>query len=175
MRVAQRSLAALALALLLGAGCSSNVVRLDPGEYGRRIREAYRAYRRADYDLAFQRFSYTARLGDKGSQYTLGLLYLRGQGTEQDLVRGTAWLTVASEIGREDWLQASSELFSALDREQQVAVADLTLQLTDRYGMNAQGIVCRSEKPVGSIIPRTVCRKQPGRYLNEGPPAQEID
>ncbi|MEM9305507.1 MAG: hypothetical protein AAGE01_25585 [Pseudomonadota bacterium] len=54
-----------------------------------------------------------AERGEPRAQAALGLLYARGDGVEQDLIAGFAWLTVAARSGHREWSDAANRLEEA--------------------------------------------------------------
>jgi TPR repeat protein len=57
------------------------------------------AYRRGDFAAAHAEFLAAARNGEARAQYSLGLLYLRGQGVGQDYSAAMRWLRKAAGQG----------------------------------------------------------------------------
>ncbi|MPY71184.1 MAG: hypothetical protein GEU92_13975 [Alphaproteobacteria bacterium] len=64
--------------------------------------EGTAAYERGDFAAAHREFLPAARGGDARAQFSLGLLYLRGQGVERDDVVAMQWLRKAAGQGDGD-------------------------------------------------------------------------
>ncbi|MEM7172818.1 MAG: tetratricopeptide repeat protein [Pseudomonadota bacterium] len=63
------------------------------------LEEAEAAYAAGDYETAYELFLDLAEAGDPEAQFDLGVLYLRGDGVEQDAATGAAWLQKAADQG----------------------------------------------------------------------------
>lgn len=55
-----------------------------------------------DKAAAFADFTKSAKLGDKHGQYYLGMMYVRGDGVQEDLATGVKWLLKSAEQGFPD-------------------------------------------------------------------------
>lgn len=64
--------------------------------------EGTAAYERGDYVAAHREFLPAARSGDARAQFSLGVLYLRGQGVKRDYAMAMQWLRKAAEQGDGD-------------------------------------------------------------------------
>lgn len=61
--------------------------------------EGVRAYQAGDYATAYVEWLPLAQQGDADAQYSLGQMYLNGQGVSQDYVQATSWYRKAAEQG----------------------------------------------------------------------------
>ena len=61
--------------------------------------KAMEAYNRADFATARKEFRASAKNGEPRAQYSLGLLYIRGQGVKPDLKEVMKWLRKAAGQG----------------------------------------------------------------------------
>ena len=57
------------------------------------------AYKRGDFAAAHREFNAAAKKGDSRVQFSLGLLYLRGQGVSKNPATGVEWLRKAAGSG----------------------------------------------------------------------------
>ena len=80
---------AIALLLLLGLATPA-MASLD---------KAMEAYNRADFATAHKEFRAAAENGEPRAQFSLGLLYIRGQGVKPDLKEAMKWLRRAAGQG----------------------------------------------------------------------------
>lgn len=64
--------------------------------------EGVAAYQRGDYVVAHDEFLASARAGEAQAKFSLGLMYLRGQGVERDLTEAFRWLREAAGQGDGD-------------------------------------------------------------------------
>jgi hypothetical protein len=72
--------------------------------------EGTQAYERGDYAAAHREFSESAKAGDARAQFSLGLMYLRGQGVPPDLMASLRWLRKAAGRGDGDARLALGEI-----------------------------------------------------------------
>ena len=80
----------LSLAILLGSTGTS---------WGADFQKGLVAAYRADYATALRVFRTLAEQGHAGAQYSLGVMYLEGQGVAQDDKTAVKWWTLAAEQG----------------------------------------------------------------------------
>ncbi len=153
----------LALALSMSVPCASfaqeekqSVVALEEGEE----RGLY-YYSRARFEDAYPLIWGAARRGLKKAQYTLGLMYLKGEFVEQDLVKGAAWLGVSTESRVEEWVDIFHTITGSLDETQRIAAREKLGKYIEYYGMKAQGISCR---PPPRQHAELDCTKASGQY-----------
>jgi len=63
------------------------------------LEEAFDAYTREDYELAFQNFMQATELGDPHAQYNVGLMHVFGHGTPADYGEAAEWFRKAASQG----------------------------------------------------------------------------
>lgn len=80
--------------------------------------EAARFYQMGWYFSARNRYYAAAGWADKLAQFNVGVMYLHGQGVDQDQARGLAWLMLASERGYPDMVNAVEQAKLALGEDQ---------------------------------------------------------
>jgi len=129
-------------------------------EYKNIAEAAFRDYQEGDFDAAFENISKSARWGDKYAQYMLGLMYVFGDGTEVDFVKGMAWLEVASEAPNRKWRRDLEKLRQEATVEEIKSASDLATRLIDYYGMAANEITCTRRAEIGSNVKEAVCTKR---------------
>jgi uncharacterized protein len=71
---------------------------------------AHVAYENHDYKKAFEEFKELAELGQPQAQYTLAVLYVRGEGVPTSLTYGHAWAALAGENGQAKGSALAAEL-----------------------------------------------------------------
>lgn len=59
--------------------------------------DAVKHYEEGQFEKAYKEFQSLAEVGHKGAQFNLGILYLEGSGTKQDLVKAYAWIKLSDE------------------------------------------------------------------------------
>ena len=156
-----KRIAVLALALLLAPALGlarDGFERLKYRDYRNLLKDGFLAYQKDDYELAFKLVRRNACGGDKGSQFTLGGMYLMGQGTEPDALRAYAWMRASAESGDLQFKQAADKLLAQippLHLESATMLANTTLE---KYGMRATGMSCTQAAPLGSHLTRVECR-----------------
>ena len=80
----------LTLTLLLGSVGTS---------WGADFYKGVDAYKSGDFATALREFRPLAEQGDAGAQYSLGWMYLKGEGVPQDYKSALKWFTLAAEQG----------------------------------------------------------------------------
>ena len=125
IRSAQKWLAAGLLYLLC---CFSCVVQAD-------ILSASIDYHSGEYQKAYDAFEQLAKLGNKDAIYNIAVMYLHGQGREQDLNKAYAWFTLAADFGLGDASHAAKLIESKSDNPQGLinAYQQLQQQLSLRH------------------------------------------
>ncbi len=121
-------------------------------------------YRSGKHEKAYEVLSEPARLGLKRAQHSIALMHIQGQSVQKNLLIGTALFGLAVESGDRKLLQEHAKLLKLIPEKFISLVHKQTEYYIERYGMEAQGIVCTKEKPIGSHLPVMECRKQPGTY-----------
>jgi|SRR5271154_125899 len=125
------STVSIAVAMLLMAG----TVRAD-------LYSAHVAYENHDYKKAFEEFKELAELGQPQAQYTLAVLYVRGEGVPTSLTYGHAWAALAGENGETKGTALAAELAPQLtpnslrlssDLQAQYSQANLDKQLLPHF------------------------------------------
>jgi TPR repeat protein len=99
-------------------------------------------------------------MGDKNCQWILGILYLKGSGVKQDGLEGLAWMTVAVESEKEEWVEIYDKVMEQLPAETRAVVEQAGRKYIELYGMSAQNVYCTRRADTGSHIARVVCNKQ---------------
>jgi len=96
---------------------------------------AARLYSMGRHYSAIHFYERAARYADKFGQYNLGVMHLKGEGTEFDPVTAWAWLELSGERGYQSLVEAADELFALLDAEQQRRAREIYEQdLLPEYG-----------------------------------------
>ena len=73
------------------------------------LEDGVKAFSHADYAKALKLLEPLAEKGDIDAQYTLGMIYSKGDGVEQDNVKAYMWFSLAARKGDKD---------AAADRDQ---------------------------------------------------------
>ncbi|QKK03311.1 MAG: sel1 repeat family protein [Pseudomonadota bacterium] len=96
---------------------------------------AARAYAAGMHETALMHYLEAARWADKFAQYNVGVMHLRGEGTEFDPVRAWAWLELSAERDYPQFVETADDLYAMLDEQQrQQARAIYEQELVPRYG-----------------------------------------
>lgn len=64
-------------------------------------------YNEGNYSGAFKEFTRLAKLGNEDAIFNIGVMYLHGQGVEQNLVQANAWFRLAADFGLEEAREAA--------------------------------------------------------------------
>ncbi len=105
-----------------------------------------KSYQRAEFKQAFELLKQPAELGLKGAQYTIAMMFLKGQHLQQSTVLGMAWLGVANEVKTEDWSEQYQMFYSLATPEQKRQIDKKLQDYIERYGMKAQYISCTKSR-----------------------------
>jgi len=70
---------------------------VSPGHAG--FKDGVDAYKRGDYEVAFKEFQALANEGNVRAQHTLGYMYEKGRGVDQDLLAAVSWYRRAADQG----------------------------------------------------------------------------
>jgi hypothetical protein len=97
--------------------------------------QAEQAYEQTDYEKAFSIYrNELAPIGDKYGQYMVGLMYLTGQGVDEDTVAASIWFRLAAERGIKEFVQISNQHMNSLDAEETALSDQQFIQLRKKYG-----------------------------------------
>lgn len=76
------------------------------------ISKANQAYQDGDYATAFEEFFIEAQNGNSVAQYRVALMYIAGQGTEQDSKVALEWLERAAENGHAESAMLAGDIYT---------------------------------------------------------------
>ncbi|NQZ79856.1 MAG: sel1 repeat family protein [Colwellia sp.] len=163
-------------AILLACSFTSSAVTSDEllkiETYNIQLKSAIRLYQSSDFEKALPELEVFAKRGDKLSQYIVGTMYLNAQGTEQDLLKSYAWLTVANEQRSQAWAKPLKMLDSKLPEQFLTEANDEAQNYIEQYGVKAQHMKCRGKKSLGSKKGKYTCKKvevKSGHYFVSNP------
>ena len=96
---------AAVLAATLSASPNGSVLAQDQSQYSyaehtpgaQLVAEAGRSHEAGQYAAALSKYESAARWADKFAQFNIGVMHLKGQGTEFDPARALAWFQLAAE------------------------------------------------------------------------------
>lgn len=84
-------------------------------------------YNDGNYSEAFAEFSRLAKLGNEDAIFNVGVMFLHGQGVEQDLAQANAWFRLAADFGLDEARDAA-QLIAAQTEHSTLEQAYQTLQ-----------------------------------------------
>jgi len=132
--------------------------RMTSADYAVLMRDSTHAYNRKDYAKAFPLMQRLACGGDKSSQFTLGGMYILGQGVGKDELEGYAWIKLAAEFSFTDYTSLAGKLTQALGDEQRAKGDARAEELHRQYGLVATGMSCHGEpRHGGYVIDSVIC------------------
>jgi TPR repeat protein len=150
-------------ALLLTTSFASNAVTneeiIEIETYNIQLKSALRLYQDEDYEKALPALEIFAKRGNKTSQYIVGVMYLNGQGMQQDLMKSYAWLTVANEQRSKKWKKPLKMLNEKLPEEFLESAGQEAANYVSDFGVKAQRMKCRNVKTLGSKKGVHQCKK----------------
>ena len=140
---------------------------------------AQRAYFAGQFGRAFDNFMEAARHADKFAQRSIGAMYLRGEGVEQDPARGWAWLQLAAERGYPEMVrvaaQVGGELSTAdLERGQAILHEELEPKFGDAVAVDRTAMLMRRQRNkvtgsrVGSVGALKIFRNDDSNASEDG-------
>lgn len=161
------------LAITLMAAFSSQAIEAENNmmpidEYKEALSQAIDLYQDNDHKNALIELEKMAQMGEKKAQYLVGVMYLNGQGTEQDLEKSYAWLTVANEQKTSSWKKPLQFIESNISAEFLTVVSATAEQYVEKYGAKTQRLKCRTKRILGSKKGTHLCKKmelKPGFYF----------
>ena len=163
-------------ALLLTSSFASNAITneeiLEIETYNIQLKSALRLYQNADYEKALPALEVFAKRGNKVSQYILGTMYLNSQGTNKDLMKSYAWLSVANEQRTKKWQKPLKMLEEKLPEQFLVNADQEAQKYVSDFGIKAQHMKCRKVKTLGSKKGVHQCKKveiRSGHYFVSNP------
>lgn len=124
------------------AGDSGDFEMISPGTYSSLLREAPLALGNKRYEEAFAGFQRLACAGDKSSQAALGSMYLNGQGTARDDLKGYLWLKLAAEFDLPAYRLTVKKIEEHLTPAQLAYTGARFEELRSRYGLRATNVSC---------------------------------
>lgn len=132
--------------------------RISSSSYSRSLNDGFRVYNRKQYSRAFGLVERAACAGDKTSQALLGRMYILGQGTAKNGVKGYAWIRTAAEFRFPQFTSLAAKLEDALSPSQRTAGNALAHEYRQRYGLVVTHMDCQGEARHGAkLIDSVVC------------------
>ncbi len=95
---------------------------LSSAVWGARFEVVLELYDRGEYENAYKGFLELARVGNKDAQYSIAVMYLKGEGVEKDRLKGSAWLRLASQSGIELHVKTAEKYYGNLNKEERSEV-----------------------------------------------------
>ncbi|REL25154.1 sel1 repeat family protein [Thalassotalea euphylliae] len=138
---------------------TSNANLIDVDTYKEEYQSALTLYQSKDYEKALAALEVIAMRGEKQAQYILGTMYLNSQGTNQDLLKSYAWLSVANEQKSKQWKKPLAMLNEKLPADYLALAKEQASHYQAQYGAKAQKMKCRNTKTLGSKKPTHLCTK----------------
>ncbi|WP_448212489.1 hypothetical protein [Colwellia sp. MEBiC06753] len=138
---------------------TNNADLIEVDTYKAEYQSALDLYSAKDYEKALPALEIIAKRGEKQAQYILGTMYLNSQGTNQDVLKSYAWLSVANEQKNSHWRRPLELLESKLPQEYLTLAKEQAAQYQTKYGVDAQQMKCRNKRTLGSKQPTHTCEK----------------
>lgn len=136
---------------------SNELIAID--DFKAQKESAFELYGQSNFEEALPAIEQIAKIGDKKAQYIVGVMYLNAQGTEQDLMKSYAWLTVANEQRNKQWARPLALLNEKLPVDYLTLAKEEADKYVSLYGKKAQKVKCRNVKTLGSKKPTHQCKK----------------
>jgi TPR repeat protein len=147
-----------ALVASTAAHALDNFDQLPSTTYSDILNKGKEDYVEKRYDDAFPLLKQAACAGDKESQWSLGQMYLLGQGVQRDDVTGYSWLSAAAELQPSPYSTAFAKIEQSVDPKQLSVLKSHGDARVDKYGMSATRMSChQSASRGGHVLDRVVC------------------
>jgi TPR repeat protein len=151
-------IALAALAASTAAHALDDFDQMSPDTYSEVLNKGKEAYVKKHYDEAFPLLKQGACAGDKTSQWSLGQMYLLGQGVQVDDATGYSWLSAAAELRPSPYSTALAKIEQSVDPKQLSVLKSQGDALVDKYGMGATRMSChQSASRGGHILDHVTC------------------
>jgi len=98
---------------------------------------AMELYGKNDYENAFLEFESLAKNGSHSAQFNLGVMYYKGQSVVQDVIKGYAWMALASQAGDEQWSGMRDRIYREFTDEQKKQADRQRREIYDKYADGA--------------------------------------
>ena len=135
---------ALLLTTALLTGCNSSPVGLySDNTMKKKEYNGVKAYKKGEFEKAFNYLEQPASLGYKSAQYTLAFMFLKGQYLAQSTKLGMGWLGVAKEAGVENWSLQYDTFYNAASAKEKQQIDKIVAVYIERFGVKAQNMTCR--------------------------------
>jgi TPR repeat protein len=129
-------------------------------EYERQYKLGSQSLVSKNYEKAFVHLDKASKLGNKSAQYSLALLYMEGQGTQQNYAQAYVWLNVAAEANDKKWRKMRDKIQNALTKEQQESLQASVDAHMGQYGATAQEVSCKRVTKARSRSKYMQCTKK---------------
>lgn len=139
------------------ASAPQNMISIK--DYENELDAAVQLFQNGNYEKALPALEIFAKRGEKKAQYIVGSMYLTSKGTEQDLLKSYAWLTVANEQKTQAWRKPIEILDEQLPHDYLQMVNNEAQKYIEQYGAKAQQLKCRNRKTLGSRQSTHECSK----------------
>lgn len=151
----RRILPLIALAALTASTAAHALDDFDqvsPDAFSEVVNKGREAYVKKHYDEAFPLLKQAACAGDKSSQWSLGQMYLLGQGVQRNDTTGYSWLSAAAELRPSPYSTALAKIDESVDPKELSVLQSHGDAFVDKYGMGATRMSCRQSASRGGHI-----------------------
>lgn len=145
-------IALAALAASTAAHALDDFDQMSPDAFSEVLNKGREAYIKKNYDEAFPLLKQAACAGDKSSQWSLGQMYLFGQGVQRDDATGYSWLSAAAEFRPSPYNTALAKIEQSVDPKELSVLQSRGDALVDKYGLGATRMSCRQTASRGGHI-----------------------
>ena len=126
--------------------------QVSPNAFSEVLNKGREAYVKKHYDEAFPLLKQAACAGDKSSQWSVGQMYLLGQGVQRDDATGYSWLSAAAELQPSPYSTALTKIEQSVDPKELSVLQSHGDAFVDKYGMGATRMSCRQSASRGGHI-----------------------
>lgn len=120
-------------------------------------RQGIKLHKKGNYKKAFPKLYKTAMWGLKDSQYFLGIMYLKGQYVNQDIIKGMGFLGVANEASIKEREELFNNIYNELSDKIKRQVDASIKEFISKIGLDVKGLKCTKTSDVGSRVKVVNC------------------
>lgn len=97
------------------------------------FKKGLESYKSGEFEEAYFIFKNMAVVGDKPSQFNMGVMYYRGEHVDWDVPTAYAWMALAAENGNETFSSMAAKIFGGLDDKGKEAATQQLKEVTAAY------------------------------------------
>lgn len=101
------------------------------------IQLADEAYEKQQFERAFEEYLLAAKIGNPRAQHTLGMMYVKGQGIEQDNLKALGWFALAASQSFDNSKKVAASVYKNMDVQEKRLASESIAENLGLYGQEA--------------------------------------